>query len=261
MEKDATFDRLSAFKRYSAAPALVFAVALLGALLGPMLLHLEWQQEQTWAAVSYGALILFAAEFTARFALAERRREFLRNNLVDHAIMLLAVASVLLNHHPFGITVRVACMLLLVFEVSKDVRHLFRARNFPYAIAVVVLALIVCGSLEYHFEIEAKGSNVTSAADGMWWAITTLSTVGYGDKYPITPGGKIIAVVLMAIGIAFTGVLSAVFTSIVLKKDEAQLLAEGKEREERIERAVGAQVAPLIERIERLNRDTGETPR
>lgn len=254
MAEEAQFDQLAAFKRYSAAPALVFSASLLGSFLGPMLLHLEPLQAQTWAAVAWGSLILFAAEFTARFALAHRRAEFLRGNLVDHAIMLLAFFGLVLDNSPLGIAFRIACMFLLVFEVGKDVRHLFRARNFPYAVAVVVLALIVCGSLEYHFEADAKGANVTSPADGLWWAMTTLSTVGYGDKYPVTPAGRIIASVLMVIGIAFTGVLSAVFTSIVLKKDEAQLLAEGKEFEERVERAVRAQLEPLIARIDQFSR-------
>jgi voltage-gated potassium channel len=245
------YDRLAAFKRISEAPSLVLAVAMLGSALGPLILQLAPRQASTWDAVGWGAAILFACEFCTRWVLAERKPAFLKNNVLDIAIIALAMPSLLI-HGEAAIFIQSARAVLLVLEIGKDVRHLSRARNFPYAIAVIVLAVIVCGSLEYHFENVAKGSTVTSPGDGIWWAIVTLSTVGYGDKYPITQGGKIIATVLMIISLAFTGVISAVFTSLVLRKDESQLAQDAIEFEQRVEKAVAAQIAPLTEKLDRF---------
>ena len=249
--KPEQFDQLAAYKRVSAAAVLVISVAMLASSLGPLILTLKPNEAATWYAVGWGAFVLFTIDFASRLYLAQRKGEFLRNNILDLIIIALSIPG-LLVHNGFAPVIESARAVALVLEIGKDVRHLFRARNFPYAIAVIVLAVLVCGSLEYHFENAAKGANVLSPADGIWWAVVTLSTVGYGDKYPITDGGRIIATVLMVISLAFTGVISAVFTSIILRKDEAQLAKEAQEFEERVERAVAAQVAPLIERLEKL---------
>lgn len=51
----------------------------------------------------------------------------------------------------------------------------------------------------YQVEVEAKGSNIKTFSDSVWWAITTMSTVGYGDKYPVTEAGKIIATIIVGV--------------------------------------------------------------
>jgi len=79
------------------------------------------------------------------------------------------------------------------------------------------LVVVVCGVLEFHYENPIKGSNINSAQDGIWWAAVTMSTVGYGDKYPTTPEGRTIAIVLMALGPVFLGILYAGLTSLFMK--------------------------------------------
>jgi voltage-gated potassium channel len=251
------FDRLAAFKRISAAPTLVLAAAMLGSLVGPLILHLPPDAERTWNAVGWGAFTLFTLEFTTRWYLARRRGKFLKSNALDIAIIVLGAPS-LLVHDEGEIFIRAARAVLLVLEIGKDIRHFSRARNFPYVIAVVSLAVIVCGSLEYHFESGIKGANVMTPGDGLWWAITTLTTVGYGDRYPITDAGRIIAVVLMVIGLAFTGVISAVFTSMILRKDEADVLAEAAALEARLTRLLDERIAPVREMLTRLDNRSSE---
>jgi voltage-gated potassium channel len=71
-------------------------------------------------------------------------------------------------------------------------------------------------------EVERTAPNATirTGADGLWWALTTVTTVGYGDTYPVTAEGRIIAAVLMLIGIALFGSVSAIVTSkLILPKE------------------------------------------
>jgi voltage-gated potassium channel len=60
---------------------------------------------------------------------------------------------------------------------------------------------------EYLVESGEPESKITTIEDAFWWAIVTVTTVGYGDLYPVTPGGKIVAAMLMVVGIAILGVL------------------------------------------------------
>ena len=68
------------------------------------------------------------------------------------------------------------------------------------------------------FEEKAKGSNIHSYPDALWWAIVTVTTVGYGDRYPATEGGRAVAVVLMLVGIGLIGVLTATVASVFVKE-------------------------------------------
>jgi voltage-gated potassium channel len=58
-------------------------------------------------------------------------------------------------------------------------------------------------------EQNAPGANITSFGDALWWACTTVTTVGYGDRYPVTTEGRMIAVVLMVVGIGVVGAVTA----------------------------------------------------
>jgi voltage-gated potassium channel len=58
-------------------------------------------------------------------------------------------------------------------------------------------------------ERDAEGANITTFGDAVWWAATTVTTVGYGDRYPVTTEGRVIAVALMVAGIATVGAVMA----------------------------------------------------
>jgi voltage-gated potassium channel len=99
-----------------------------------------------------------------------------------------------------------------------------------------VLAIIfVCSALVLSFEIHAKGSNIHSFGDALWWAIVTVTTVGYGDKFPVTAGGRGVATVLMFVGIGLIGVLTATVASYFVEQSADDDRAELAERLDRIE--------------------------
>lgn len=75
--------------------------------------------------------------------------------------------------------------------------------------ATSALLVFVGAVVMLDVEREAEGANITTPADAFWWACTTITTVGYGDRYPVTNVGRVIAVLLMIVGIALLGVLTA----------------------------------------------------
>ncbi len=89
-----------------------------------------------------------------------------------------------------------------------------------YAAAVTLLlafvVLVVSSILVLIFETRSPEANITTGGDAVWWAIVTITTVGYGDKYPVTPGGRITAVIVMVAGVGIIGSLAGILSSILV---------------------------------------------
>ena len=71
-------------------------------------------------------------------------------------------------------------------------------------------------------EQDAPNANITTIGDALWWAATTVTTVGYGDRYPVTTAGRFIAVTLMVVGIALVGAITASIAAWFVSSLEAE---------------------------------------
>lgn len=99
-------------------------------------------------------------------------------------------------------------------------RH--RAGNTLVAGSLVALLLIVFSSIAI-LQVETDaGSNIKSAEDAIWWAFVTITTVGYGDRYPVTSEGRFIAAILMCAGVGLFGTFSAFLASWLIVPEESQ---------------------------------------
>lgn len=88
-----------------------------------------------------------------------------------------------------------------------------RANSAFYSVLAISFSLIVISSIAMlYFEAGADG-NIKTAEDALWWAMTTITTVGYGDKYPVTSEGRAVAAMLMTAGVGLFGTLSGVIAS------------------------------------------------
>lgn len=107
---------------------------------------------------------------------------------------------------------------------------------------LTIAAVCVAGGAQYAF---ASDEQFTSLWDGVWWAVTTATTVGYGDIYPVTVQGQIIGIALMFVGIGFLSLLTASIASRFVKEER------GTEHEETIEalRRIEVELAELRARL------------
>jgi voltage-gated potassium channel len=87
-----------------------------------------------------------------------------------------------------------------------------RESAFLASLLLALLLVVSCSIAILQFEIPA-GGNIASAEDAIWWAITTLTTVGYGDRYPVTSEGRLVAVFLMVSGVGLFGTVSGLVAS------------------------------------------------
>ena len=109
-----------------------------------------------------------------------------------------------------------------------------RAENTFLAVSLVGILLTITFSVAMlHFEGKAEGSNIKTVEDAVWWALVTITTVGYGDRFPVTTEGRLLAVVLMFTGAGLVGTFSAFLASWFIGgiEQEQKLETEGLRQE------------------------------
>ena len=124
-----------------------------------------------------------------------------------------------------------AVRLMRVFGVKNMVNEVVNNRA-GIALYITVFSIIViaevAGILVLHAEIQSPDANITTSGDAVWWILVTMTTVGYGDKYPVTLVGRTLAVFVMLSGVALIGVLASFLSNFFLappKKEKSEYAA------------------------------------
>jgi voltage-gated potassium channel len=152
----------------------------------------------TWAA--------FAVDYVVRLVLARDRRRWFFRHILDLAVVALPLLRPL----------RLLRLVVLVGALQKAVGNAIRGRVVIYTISGAVL-LVYVASLAV-LETERGQSDINTFGQAVWWSITTITTVGYGDLTPITPTGRLIAVLLMIGGISLVGSITATLASWIVQR-------------------------------------------
>ena len=111
----------------------------------------------------------------------------------------------------------------------KRARALFAHHGLQFVVFTVSAIVFAGAGLEVYFERNAVGPTaIHSYGDALWWAIVTVTTVGYGDKIPATGAGRVVATGLMLTGIGLVGALTATIASFFVQEQHSAELAEIK---------------------------------
>jgi voltage-gated potassium channel len=144
----------------------------------------------------------------------------------------------------------------------RDLIFTFLKRPAGSSLMVVsLIGLVLLGVSSYLIlvtEHNAPGANITSAADAIWWSLVSVTTVGYGDRFPVTVGGRVVAVFLMLAGIGLFSVLTSYLSSTFVGQDEEQTEREIAALREQVSRlrAELSDMHQLLQRVEEQLTDT-----
>lgn len=166
------------------------------------------------AAAEWILTVLFAAEFGARFGASHDRRRY----LVGHWIDLVALVPSIRGLRVLRLVrlLRLVRVFASVARALTSVERLGRHRGLIWLL-VAWAAVMILSSIGLYAAEHGANSAVNEPLDALWWGIVTMTTVGYGDVYPITPEGRLAASVLMLLGIALFSAVTATITSFLLE--------------------------------------------
>jgi voltage-gated potassium channel len=157
--------------------------------------------------------VVFLAEFVTRFAAASHRTGYLRGHWIDLVALIPTTRAVRL--------LRLLRLLRLVrafagmYRAVGHLTSLAQHRGLALLFASWGAVMVICSIALYAAE---NGINkaITSPLDALWWGVSTLTTVGYGDVVPVTGEGRLAAAVLMLLGIGLFSAITATITSFLL---------------------------------------------
>lgn len=172
--------------------------------------------------VTSAVWLVFAIDYVVRLRLVpDRRRWFVRN------LHLLALVAL-----PFFRPLYLLRLVALLGALGRVTSTAFRGRVILYVVASTAL-IVGMGSLAVlDAEQDAPGALITTYGDALWWAMTTVTTVGYGDLYPVTVAGRVLAVFLMLSGVALVGAVTATLASWFVERVQLAREAEKAARAE-----------------------------
>jgi voltage-gated potassium channel len=197
-----------------AALAVLFLAAYAWPILQPTLSH---SLQQLCTIVVYVSWAMFAVDYVGRLVLAERKRTFVWHNLLDLASIALPVLRPL----------RLLRLVALIRVLNRKATASLQGRVAIYVGATLVLIVFVASLAVLDAERGKPHANINSFGDALWWAATTVMTVGYGDRYPVTLAGRLVAIGLMLGGIALLGVVTASIASwLISRVRDAEASAE-----------------------------------
>ena len=185
-------------------------------------------------------LVLFSIEYALRVYIEPRKRDFIFSfyGMID---LLAILPSLFLVP---GFRVLRILRFLRIFRVFKATRFILAVDRLTEALreiqqellALVILSLMfvylaACGI--HYFEREVQPEAFGSILDSMWWAVVTLTTIGYGDVYPTTSAGKVFTALVALVGVGLiaipSGLLASVLTQARVEEEQAEENAEEDE--------------------------------
>lgn len=196
--------------------------------------------QQKWLNVfEWFSVVVFTIEYLLRLWFSRSRWGYARSffGIID-------LISILPFYIGLGVDLRNlrALRMLRLFRILKLARYSKAMRRFHRAfvltkeeivlfLTTTFILLYIAGMGIYHFENAAQPDRYRSMFDGLWWAVATLTTVGYGDVYPITVGGKIFTFVILILGLGIIAVPTGMVASALAKarKEEDESLAQDED--------------------------------
>ncbi len=237
-------ERLKEWQRRTEWPLSLCAALFLVAFALPIVdTDLSHPWIRAFSIVTWATWGLFGVDYIVRISLAPNRRQYVVKHWYDFFIVFLPLLR------PF----RLLRLVTLVRVLNRNASISLRGRVATYVVSGSAFVTL-CGALAVlQAERPDPHANIKGFGDAIWWALTTMTTVGYGDKFPITLTGRVVASVLMIGGIAVLGLTTATVASYLVE----HVSTKEDDRIEQVTRQLSRmekQMAEVSRQLEELKR-------
>jgi voltage-gated potassium channel len=250
--------RTNLYHRYNKAsdlPLLVLALLMIPLILAPELFKLSPEQANLVETLDWFIYACFAADFIVKLYLAPSITDHLKRNWLDVIVLalpLLRPLRILQGARVLRLLMAARVLAFLV-EALRKLRGILAGRGL-HVVMLVTLGVVVSTAWLVSVMERDSGGSIKEFGDALWWAVATVTTVGYGDAIPVTPEGRGLAVFLMIVGIVFYSILTANIAAYFVE-------AKGAKSEADLDAKVDLllqQQALLLQRIQSLEQE-GQT--
>lgn len=218
-------DVVATMERVTRFPLVVLGAAWLVLLVIDRSVSVSPSTNTTLLTAVYLIWVVIFVEYGVRLLLTPHTGAYLRRRWIEPVAVALPALQ---GWHLVG----VEKVTLVVHEMALRVLAILRHHNLARVILGAVVIIATGAWLVMLYEQNVPDATIKNYPGALWWAIVTVTTVGYGDKYPLTAGGRIVASVLMLVGIGLIGTLTATVASVFVKEhtdDTRAAVAKGHE--------------------------------
>jgi voltage-gated potassium channel len=161
---------------------------------------------------NYASWAIFAFDYIIQMKLAPDNRKYFKTHIFE---LILVVV-------PFIRPLR--ALRALVFTTQASIRSKKALiKSIPLVMTgAALLMIVIMGAAILDIERNAPGSNIHTPMDALWWGLVTITTIGYGDKFPVTTEGRLVAGVLIIFGVAMISTITASFAAWILSQDKVE---------------------------------------
>ena len=199
---------LHRIERLTELPLLVLAFAMIPLLIGPLLWNLSPKEEALFVTLDYFIWAIFAVDLGIKVVVAPHRLAYLRRHWLEVLVVIV----------PFFRPLRILRIFIFGSRAWVGMRRLVNVDFLlVYGIGLIIIAATVVASVE-----GGENASIQSFPDALWWAVVTITTVGYGDMVPVTAAGRAMGFILMLGGIAFFSGVTANLASYLIKGNESE---------------------------------------
>jgi voltage-gated potassium channel len=239
-------DRIEQVTKY---PLLLLGAAWLVIAVTVVTANVNGTVSVSLVATLFTLWVILLVEYLVRLVVTPDIRGYLRRRWVEPATVVLPPLQ---GWHLIGIE----RMTLLVREAQLRVAFILSHHSLFRVLIAAAGSLFLGAWLVLLFEENTPGGNIHSYPNALWWAIVTVTTVGYGDRFPASEGGRIVASVLMLVGIGLIGVLTATVASVFMKEHTDA----NKEVYKQGHADISQQLTVISQRLADVERRLGATP-
>jgi len=195
---------------------LIFSILALCLLLADTFLSLSTPVKQVLQYFDYAICLFFILEFIYQLWNANDKREYLKWGWIDLLSSIPVIDS--LRYARLVRVIRIIRVIRTFRTIQSFLNEIYlnKAKGAFASVFILAILMLLFTSIAILQVEDTPSSNIKTAEDALWWSYTTITTVGYGDKFPVTTEGRLIAVALMTFGVGMFGTFTAYIASLLV---------------------------------------------
>ena len=199
------------WQKKMAMPTLVFSLVYTASFVYPIYWYpVSNGVKMTCQLINYFTWAIFALDYVVQIKLAPDNKKYFKTHIFELILVVL----------PFFRPLRALRALLFTTQASFRSRKSL-IKSIPLVMTgAAILMIVIMGAAILDIERNAPGSNIHTPMDALWWGLVTVTTIGYGDKFPVTTEGRLVAGILIIFGIAMISTITASFAAWILSHEE-----------------------------------------